>query len=95
LNIANDTPPGVKAKSPPTSNDKEGASTLELNAEENRSIVPWTIANKYYTADVHFEAREWKSNSESGTGSRLTLDGADGVPAVIFVWMHGEVCICF
>lgn len=45
--------------------------------------IPWTIRNKYYTADVHFQAHEiryWSS----------TL--ADGVPAIIFVWSDGEVC---
>lgn len=88
MNTTNDTLSGVlKAESPSTSNDKEAASTQNLNLEGSEITIPWTIANKYYTADVHFDAREWKLDS------RLTSDVADRVPAVVFVWMHGEVCI--
>ncbi|PCH39985.1 hypothetical protein WOLCODRAFT_68879 [Wolfiporia cocos MD-104 SS10] len=51
------------------------------SADESNGSIPWTIANKYYTANVHFQTRvlnEFKSSH------------ADGVPAVVFVWMHGE-----
>lgn len=47
------------------------------------SIVPWTIVNKYYTADVHFHTR---------TFSEFRISHADGVPAVVYVWEHGQVC---
>lgn len=88
MSTTNDTLSGVlKAESPSTSNDKETASTQNLNLEEGETTIPWTIANKYYTADVHFDAHEWKLDS------RLTSGVADGVPAVVFVWVHGEVCI--
>jgi len=43
--------------------------------------ISWTISNKYYTADVHFEVHDVRAWS-----SVL----ADGVPAVIFLWVHGE-----
>jgi hypothetical protein len=51
---------------------------------EPDKTIPWTMTNKYYKASVHFEAREVRAWS-----SFL----ADGVPAVIFLWAHGEVCI--
>ncbi|KII90545.1 hypothetical protein PLICRDRAFT_157752 [Plicaturopsis crispa FD-325 SS-3] len=43
--------------------------------------VPWSIVNRYYTADVHFEAREvreWHPHL------------AQDVPAIVFVWVRGE-----
>ena len=48
------------------------------------NAIPWTITNKYYTANVHFEAHEVRAWS--------TLL-ADGVPAVIFLWAQGEARI--
>jgi hypothetical protein len=50
--------------------------------EKGVSIVTWTISNKYYTADVHFQIvqlKEWSPKQ------------AEGVPAVLFVWQKGEV----
>ena len=44
--------------------------------------VPWTIANKYYTADVHFETREYQA---------FVGYHASEVPAVIYVWSRGDV----
>ena len=44
--------------------------------------IPWTIKNKYYSADVHFrlvECAHWDPQS------------AHRVPAVIFVWGRGQV----
>ncbi|THG99596.1 hypothetical protein EW026_g2774 [Hermanssonia centrifuga] len=52
------------------------------NTSDNGSIcIPWTIVNKYYTADVHFEIRELQSFSG---------DHASEVPAIIYVWSCGE-----
>ena len=53
-------------------------------AAGSSTSIPWTIANKYYAADVHFETRP--------------LDGVAGhhardVPAVIYVWHAGEVLL--
>ncbi|KAI0771221.1 hypothetical protein BD413DRAFT_65435 [Trametes elegans] len=45
------------------------------------SSVPWTIVNKYYTADVHFETHEFE---------HFRVHHAIGVPAVIYVWGPGE-----
>lgn len=50
--------------------------------------IPWTISNKYYTADVHFSlysVHEVQSGA-LGDGGELA-----GVPAVLYVWGAGEV----
>ncbi|KAI0953567.1 hypothetical protein AcW1_007748 [Taiwanofungus camphoratus] len=56
--------------------------TFDILSLDAASITtPWTIVNKYYTAEVHFEAlvfQEFKARY------------AIGVPAVIYVWKHGE-----
>jgi hypothetical protein len=44
--------------------------------------VPWTIRNKYYSADVHFHLIEY---------ARWDPQSALRVPAVIFVWARGQV----
>lgn len=53
----------------------------ELTNSEPAVSIPWTISNKYYTADVHFELRQIE-----GFAGYL----ASEVPAVIYVWSHGE-----
>jgi hypothetical protein len=45
--------------------------------------IPWTIENKYYSADVHFAV-----HSMRGLAPYLLQN----VPAVIFVWGSDEVC---
>ncbi|KIK93380.1 hypothetical protein PAXRUDRAFT_12698 [Paxillus rubicundulus Ve08.2h10] len=50
--------------------------------DEQSSSVPWTIVNKYYTADVQFVVRQpspWVSNEDELQA-----------PAIIFVWTNGE-----
>ena len=47
--------------------------------------IPWTIVNKYYTADVHFETHEFE---------QFRVHHAVGVPAIIYVWGPGEVSLC-
>jgi hypothetical protein len=45
--------------------------------------VPWTIANRYYVADVHFSA--W-------TVDRMFVEVFERQPpAVVFVWSEGQV----
>jgi hypothetical protein len=46
--------------------------------------IPWTIKNKYYSADVHFHLVEY-----------ATWDPqlAHRVPAIIFVWTRGQVTL--
>ncbi|OJA17979.1 hypothetical protein AZE42_08945, partial [Rhizopogon vesiculosus] len=54
-----------------------------LTATDNPSVIPWTITNKYYTADVHFEVHqlpEWRLNNEE----------LESVPAVLYTWTAGE-----
>lgn len=53
----------------------------ELTNTEPAVSIPWTISNKYYTADVHFELRQL----ESFAGYL-----ASEVPAIVYVWYHGE-----
>ncbi|KAJ6477347.1 hypothetical protein C8R47DRAFT_1219898 [Mycena vitilis] len=43
--------------------------------------IPWTLSNKYYSADVHFAAH---------TITGLAPHVVRNVPAVIFVWSKGE-----
>ncbi|TFY67258.1 hypothetical protein EVG20_g3997, partial [Dentipellis fragilis] len=43
--------------------------------------IPWTIANKYYTADVHFHLAEFQHWDPHTVQS---------VPAVIYVWQRGD-----
>ena len=70
----------MRPTSPGASDAKAGIKqTDELPNEE---YVPWTIANKYYTADVRFRVvslAQW-------TPSVLA-----GVPATIFAFQRGEV----
>ncbi|PIL22815.1 hypothetical protein GSI_15510 [Ganoderma sinense ZZ0214-1] len=50
-------------------------------AAGNTVRIPWTIANKYYTADVHFEPHAFE---------HFRVLHAVGVPAIIYVWGPGE-----
>lgn len=47
-------------------------------------IIPWTIRNKYYSADVHFHLVEF---------AHWNPQSALRVPAIIFVWTRGQVSI--
>ncbi|KAF7985561.1 hypothetical protein HWV62_3825 [Athelia sp. TMB] len=62
-------------------NEAPVASSSPADLSNGTNIIPWTISNRYYTADVHFSLHDAKAWS-----SLL----AYGVPAVIFVWAHGE-----
>ncbi|KAJ6559102.1 hypothetical protein DFH09DRAFT_519530 [Mycena vulgaris] len=46
-----------------------------------RTRIPWTLSNKYYSADVHFAAHTVKG---------LSPYMVQNVPAVVFVWSKGE-----
>jgi hypothetical protein len=46
--------------------------------------IPWTIKNKYYSADVHFHLIEYAHWDPLSTRR---------VPAVIFVWARGQVTL--
>ncbi|KAI0726452.1 hypothetical protein C8Q72DRAFT_954049 [Fomitopsis betulina] len=50
-------------------------------SSSSENIVPWTIVNKYYTADVHLHMR---------TFNEFRISHADGAPAVVYVWEHGQ-----
>lgn len=47
--------------------------------------IPWTIKNKYYSADVHFAIHPMR-----GLAPYLLQN----IPAVIFVWRDDEVSNC-
>ncbi|KAL0580635.1 hypothetical protein V5O48_001365 [Marasmius crinis-equi] len=51
------------------------------SGSENGRSIPWTISNKYYSADVHFWARPIKG---------LAPHHLQEVPAVIFAWEKGK-----
>jgi hypothetical protein len=72
--------PGVQtlASARPGAPDPSAATSA---GDAGSTSVPWTIANKYYTADVHFETRQLREFASYHAG---------GVPAVIYVWHRGE-----
>ena len=65
--------------SPAQANNQGSLSELhaQLTNTEPATSIPWTITNKYYTADVHFELRPL----DSFAGYL-----ASEVPAVVYVW---------
>lgn len=53
--------------------------------------VPYTISNRYYSADIHFAAYEL----QAVLAGLFSLDRSPDYkppPAVVFVWIDGEVC---
>jgi hypothetical protein len=65
---------------------RSAAASTTPSSPGNLSVplaIPWTIANRYYAADVHFSA--W-------TMERLFPDLFDREPpALVFVWSEGQV----
>ena len=53
-------------------------------SEEN-VIIPWTIVNHYYIADVHFAAHVIHSISP------MMFDKPHMPPAIIYIWVDCEV----
>ena len=83
---------GVKALSDSYSqrlNDPQDPQSLQdppsslSSSDAGSDSIPWTIVNRYYTAEVHFETR---------TLVDFRTHHASEVPAVIYVWNKGEVC---
>lgn len=60
----------------------EAPSVSPNPAEFVNNTIPWTIVNRYYTAEVHFEIKVY---------TEFVEQHAIGVPAVIYVWYQGEV----
>ncbi|KAK0201815.1 hypothetical protein DFS33DRAFT_1350286 [Desarmillaria ectypa] len=65
------------SQSPSTSDDSMSFTI----SNETEKHFPWTISNKYYTAEVHFLARQIKG---------LAPYHLQEIPALIFVWEKGE-----
>ncbi|KAK0503927.1 hypothetical protein EDD18DRAFT_481625 [Armillaria luteobubalina] len=63
---------------PPSLSDSTNSLIVTNETEKH---LPWTISNKYYTAEVHFLARQIKG---------LAPYHLQGIPALIFVWEKGE-----
>ncbi|KAF8158904.1 hypothetical protein K438DRAFT_2025967 [Mycena galopus ATCC 62051] len=63
----------------PASTETQSAQPQTGLGESSR--IPWTLSNKYYSADVHFAAH---------TVTGLAPHTVRNVPAVIFVWAKGE-----
>jgi hypothetical protein len=55
-------------------------------------VIPWTISNKYYTADVHFFL-EIVSGNDSGPSRLSSVQEDEKVPAIIFVFTQEEVSV--
>lgn len=53
--------------------------------------VPYTISNRYYSADIHFAAYELQA-VHAGLFSLDRSPDYKPPPAVVFVWIDGEVC---
>ena len=78
---------GLKALAAPhpTSSDPPLSSGPPFDSSSIPFTVPWTITNRYYTADVHFSA--W-------TVDKLFAELFERQPpTVVFVWFDGEVSL--
>jgi hypothetical protein len=56
---------------------------LVSELDEHASVVPWTIVNRYYTADVRFLVHT--------LSSWASIQHEPLAPALLFVWNRGEV----
>jgi hypothetical protein len=65
--------------------DSSASSAEAKTSEEEETIIPWTIVNRYYIADVHFSAHVIHGISPT------MFDKPHTPPAVIYVWVDGEV----
>ena len=74
---------GLKALSIQGQSGSSASSDDNISDEE--TIIPWTIVNRYYIADVHFAAHVIHGISP------LLFDKPHTPPAVIYVWVDGEV----
>jgi hypothetical protein len=55
---------------------------LVSELDEHASVVPWTIVNRYYTADVRFLVHT--------LSSWASIQHEPLAPALLFVWNRGE-----
>lgn len=53
-----------------------------VDSDGSQPLIPWTISNKYYTADIHFKLINYGALSSSAPNN---------TPAVIYVWERGTV----
>ncbi|KAG2009569.1 hypothetical protein CC2G_012487 [Coprinopsis cinerea AmutBmut pab1-1] len=74
------------ARTPAIEDDVGDGEGKNANVNENESLVepkfyPWTISNRYYTANVHFSLHSL---------SRTYPAVFEGIPALVVAWTHGE-----
>lgn len=55
---------------------------MDVNSDD--TVIPWTIVNKYYTADVHFSVQDV-------AGLLSPVDEGTKVPAIVYVFDRREV----
>ncbi|EIM85963.1 uncharacterized protein STEHIDRAFT_139781 [Stereum hirsutum FP-91666 SS1] len=60
--------------------DTSDLPAVDSNPNGAHPLIPWTISNKYYTADVHFKLVSYAA---------LAPDAPQNIPAVIYVWERG------
>ena len=72
------------------SGSSQDASTEEDNADSHSNVIPWTISNKYYTADVQFRILDPTSASAI---EEALKNGEE--PAVVVLTRSQEVILGF
>lgn len=70
--------PGIRA----LADDTSDLPAIDSDPDGVHPLIPWTISNKYYTADVHFKLVSYGA---------LAPDAPQNIPAVIYVWERGTV----
>lgn len=72
------------------SGTSQGTNTEEDNADSVSNLIPWTISNKYYTADVQFRILDITS---TGAVEEALESGEE--PAVVVLARSQEVILDF
>ncbi|KAJ7288243.1 hypothetical protein C8J57DRAFT_1445663 [Mycena rebaudengoi] len=73
--------PGQPAPPPAAAPPSSSGPAAQSSGLGQSTRIPWTLSNKYYSADVHFAA-----HTVTGLGAHAVRN----VPAVLFVWAKGE-----
>jgi len=74
-----------------STNEAPSSLHAPLSRASSPRIVPYTISNRYYSADIHFAAYELQTVHPG----LFYLDHSPDYkppPAIVFVWVDGEVC---
>lgn len=82
VGVTNDSHSVPRDEEDKTDTQASKEETAEETVTKDRDLVPWTITNKYYTADVHFQLADWHNPAPSLKS---------GIPAIVVIWEKGEV----